>query len=72
MGTERKPSAAELDLTAVRWRKARASDNQGACVRVGHQAGYVLLDDSKAPSPATGEALVLTRAGFAALLRSVG
>lgn len=60
------------NLAAATWRKARASDNQGACVRVAHQAGHVLVDDSKAPSPESGEVLVLSRPGFAALLRALG
>jgi hypothetical protein len=59
VGAWRKPSVDKLTLTAAHWRKASASNNEGACVRVAHHDAYVLLDDSKHPSPATGEALVL-------------
>jgi hypothetical protein len=71
VGAQRKPSAAELDLTIAIWRKASASDNQGACVRVARQAGHVLLDDSKNPAPTSGNALVLTSAEFAAFLHTL-
>jgi hypothetical protein len=57
--TGRKPSIEHVDLTAAAWRKASASDNQAECVRVAQHDAYVLLDDSKNPSPASGDALVL-------------
>jgi hypothetical protein len=60
VGARRKPSADELNLATVIWRKASASNNEGACVRVAHHAGHVLLDDSKNPAPTSGNALVLT------------
>jgi hypothetical protein len=68
---QRKPSADELNLTAATWRKARRSDNQGACVRVAHHGGHVLLDDSKNPAPTSGNALVITPAEFRAFLNTV-
>jgi hypothetical protein len=71
VGAQRKPSAAELDLTLATWRKASASDNQGECVRVAHQAGHVLVDDSKNPAPTSGNALVLTPAQFVAFLHTL-
>ncbi|WP_116044467.1 DUF397 domain-containing protein [Amycolatopsis palatopharyngis] len=66
MGTGRKPSVDGVDLIAAVWRKASASDNQGACVRVAQHDAYVLLDDSKHPAPASGDALVLSPAEWRA------
>jgi hypothetical protein len=63
--------AAELDLSFASWRKSSVSDNQGACVRVAHHAGHVLLDDSKNPAPTSGNALVLTPAEWRAFQRIV-
>lgn len=60
MGTGRKPSIETVDLVAAAWRKASASDNQAECVRVAQHDAYVLLDDSKHPAPASGDALVLS------------
>ncbi|SFA84230.1 protein of unknown function [Amycolatopsis marina] len=67
MVTGRKPSIQDVDLAASVWRKAPASDNQGACVRVARHDAYVLLDDSKHPSPASGAALVLSPVEWHAL-----
>jgi hypothetical protein len=66
VGARRKPSADELNLATVIWRKASASNNEGACVRVAYHAGHVLLDDSKNPAPTSGNALVLTPAEWRA------
>jgi hypothetical protein len=71
VGAQKKPSAAELDLSIARWRKSSASDNQGECVRVAHYAGHVLLDDSKNPAPTSGNVLVLTPAEWRAFQRAV-
>jgi hypothetical protein len=71
VGARRKPSADELNLATVIWRKASASNNEGACVRVARHAGHVLLDDSKNPAPTSGNALVLTPAEWRALQRLV-
>ncbi|MGH8269498.1 MAG: DUF397 domain-containing protein [Steroidobacteraceae bacterium] len=52
----------------LRWRKASSSDQQGACVRIAHHAGDVLIDDSKSPSPASRRLLRLSQREWRALL----
>lgn len=57
------------DLPESAWRTSSYSGDQANCVEVGHGDQYVGIRDSKAQADGT---VLLNRAAFTALLRSLG
>lgn len=57
-----------VDFSSARWRKARASDSQNACVEVAYRDGVIGMRDSKDPE---GPVLRFTPEEWAAFLSGV-